>query len=303
MLTKDKNFYENEGKKIYSIIKENKQNDEEQATFLLNWCSNNLKKYYCDVVDDFQKFLQQLINNNLSLFIPFDCFKYSNDNLEKYFYIIQDDLSYKLLDILKKYYTNQKLNILTILVNNAEYKLIWTMTKMDRFDFSNNEIGKKYHEDMFNFSCFCHDNFIRFVYIHMKYYLEMFNIEYNNETPEWPTFHIERYYYPNNLLFKKGFRSDLNRGFRSAWEANFARVLNYLNINYDYENQRAAFKLTGKEGNEKYKFASAIYLPDFILEDGTIIEIKGEINYRSLANIALFRELYPEQYKKLLLTK
>lgn len=89
-------------------------------------------------------------------------------------------------------------------------------------------------------------------------------------------------------------------GFRSSWEANFARVLRYYNINFEYENKDKSYKLKNKEDNDKYKYASNIYLPDFII-DNKIIEIKGEMDYRSLGNIKLFRELYPDDYKNLII--
>jgi hypothetical protein len=55
------------------------------------------------------------------------------------------------------------------------------------------------------------------------------------------------------------FRKDLNRYFRSSWEANFVRVLNANNLTWFYEKDR--FKLLGEHGVIK-----STYVPDFRLE-------------------------------------
>lgn len=64
------------------------------------------------------------------------------------------------------------------------------------------------------------------------------------------------------------FRKDLNRYFRSSWEANFVRVLNTNNLTWFYEKDR--FKLLDEHGVIK-----STYVPDFRLEDGSFVEIKG----------------------------
>ena len=89
--------------------------------------------------------------------------------------------------------------------------------------------------------------------------------------------------------FKQEKREDIEENVRSAWESNIIRVFDYLKINYKYESE--AFRLFP---NAKYRFASPSYLPDFILDDGTIIEVKGHLNYRSLHNLKRFKELYPK---------
>ena len=70
---------------------------------------------------------------------------------------------------------------------------------------------------------------------------------------------------------KGGFREDLNCFFRSTWEANFARALNFLEIKWEYENQKHRVYL----GNYSY-------LPDFYLpENNLFIEIKGYLRDRA----------------------
>jgi len=75
----------------------------------------------------------------------------------------------------------------------------------------------------------------------------------------------------NNAMFgkppphsKAGFRKDLNHYVRSSWEANFARILKYLNIYYEYE--KYTFFL--KNGHS--------YTPDFYIPNkNKFYEIKG----------------------------
>lgn len=72
-------------------------------------------------------------------------------------------------------------------------------------------------------------------------------------------------------LGKPGFRKDLGHFCRSTWEANFARILIYRKIKYEYEPHRID---CGKLGS---------YLPDFWLIDKSIlIEIKGWENKDSV---------------------
>ena len=81
---------------------------------------------------------------------------------------------------------------------------------------------------------------------------------------------------------KYGRRKDLNNQFfRSTWEANYARILNYLNIDWQFEPKR--FKLLM---NEKICY----YLPDFYLPKyKTFVEVKGG---GSADKFYAFREQY-----------
>lgn len=96
--------------------------------------------------------------------------------------------------------------------------------------------------------------------------------------------------------FKKGKREDIDDEVRSSWEANITRLLNYLKIDYSYETD--SFRLITL--NNRYKLASPSYLPDYILNDGTIIEVKGHLSARSLANMKAFQELYPNEKIKVI---
>lgn len=98
----------------------------------------------------------------------------------------------------------------------------------------------------------------------------------------------------NGSRYRAYIREDLNKYFRSSWEANFARILNHLDIEWVYEPKRYYFK------NKINKVSS--YLPDFYLPQFDIwIEIKGWMNEKSRIKLELFEEEYPEEYKKLIL--
>ncbi len=77
------------------------------------------------------------------------------------------------------------------------------------------------------------------------------------------------------------FRNDLKMVFNSSWEANIARVLNYLGVKWEYE--KDSFPLTSEN-------FSGYYFPDFFLEGNTILEIKGFWDVDSLKKVSLFKE-------------
>lgn len=94
---------------------------------------------------------------------------------------------------------------------------------------------------------------------------------------------------------KGGKRKDLNnKYFRSAWEANIARVLNYLNIEWKYEIKRFVFD------NVESEICS--YQPDFYLPKlDKWIEVKGWMDKKSQLRLQYFKEQFPEEYRKLIL--
>ena len=64
---------------------------------------------------------------------------------------------------------------------------------------------------------------------------------------------------------KSGYRKDLGHLCRSTWEANFARILKYLGIPYEYEPK-----------DKRVRFSHCSYLPDFYLPDlNLFVEVKG----------------------------
>lgn len=90
-------------------------------------------------------------------------------------------------------------------------------------------------------------------------------------------------------LYKSGFRDDLTHYVRSSWEANFARVLNYLNRNYEYEKQH----FTLSNGTK--------YYPDFYdYKRNCFYEIKGFWKNGSQEKYNLFLSEYPHIKIKLI---
>lgn len=87
---------------------------------------------------------------------------------------------------------------------------------------------------------------------------------------------------------KCGIRVDLNQFFRSRYEANFARILNYLGIEWEYEVFR-------------FKFNDCSYLPDFYLPQFDIwIEAKGWLNSEGRTKLYRMAEFYPNEVIKIL---
>ncbi len=93
-------------------------------------------------------------------------------------------------------------------------------------------------------------------------------------------------------------RPDLNMYFRSTWEANYARILNYENIVWSYEDSR--FKMVDEFGE-----IVAVYTPDFFTDKW--IEVKGHADAandwncecsrceRDKMKMLLFSEQYPDE--------
>lgn len=93
---------------------------------------------------------------------------------------------------------------------------------------------------------------------------------------------------------KSGIRPDLGQYFRSAWEANVARILDYENIEWEYEPKRFFF--------EEEVDGVASYQPDFYLPQfNKWIEVKGWMDEKSKTRLRLFAEQYPEENKNLIL--
>ena len=92
------------------------------------------------------------------------------------------------------------------------------------------------------------------------------------------------------------YREDLGIFFRSRWEANFARVLNYLGVKWEYEIKR-------------FNTPHGSYTPDFYLPDQDIyIEVKGryypdlQISKRNFCreNGITIRMLRLKEYRRLI---
>lgn len=105
--------------------------------------------------------------------------------------------------------------------------------------------------------------------------------ERHKKGPESPLFGKLPRHNPN-----KGFREDLGHFVRSAWEADYARVLVYLGVEYQYEPRTFTLDNSGQ---------LITYTPDFyILSENRFVEIKGYMRELDALKIRLFREQYPE---------
>lgn len=94
---------------------------------------------------------------------------------------------------------------------------------------------------------------------------------------------------------KHGKRKDLNGTyFRSAWEANYARYLNYFQVKWEYEPKTFMF--------EKIKKGTRSYTPDFyLIDEDRWIEIKGYFSAKDKTKIKRFKKYYPSEFEKLTL--
>lgn len=93
---------------------------------------------------------------------------------------------------------------------------------------------------------------------------------------------------------KGGYREDLGHYVRSAWEADFARILKLHSIEYQYEPKTFELKMNGGE--------ILHYTPDFYTEsNNTFYEIKGWMHDLDKEKIDLFQEQFP-QYNFILIS-
>lgn len=85
---------------------------------------------------------------------------------------------------------------------------------------------------------------------------------------------------------KGGFRDDLGHYVRSSWEADFARVLKYNGLDYDYEPEQ--FELTLDDGRTVH------YTPDFYVKSlDTWFEIKGFMRDMDAMKIKAWQKKFP----------
>lgn len=81
-----------------------------------------------------------------------------------------------------------------------------------------------------------------------------------------------------------GYYMDIHHFVRSGWEHNIARILQWLELDYDYECH--VFTLSN----------GLTYIPDFyVYTDDTYYEIKGEMRTNTLTKYNMFREEYPDK--------
>jgi len=97
---------------------------------------------------------------------------------------------------------------------------------------------------------------------------------------------------------KKGVRPDIHPtySFRSATEANFARIMNKLGVSWKYEER--AFSFSG------YKTKPHVYIMDFEITEGCeklpagYYEIKGYMTPQSRQKLRRLKKCYPEEFSR-----
>lgn len=92
-----------------------------------------------------------------------------------------------------------------------------------------------------------------------------------------------------------GKRADLDSiYFRSKWEANYARYLNQLEIEWSYESKTFWF--------DGLKSGTVNYTPDFYIPaEDTWVEVKGRWDSESKTKLRRFRKYFPDEFTKLLI--
>lgn len=100
--------------------------------------------------------------------------------------------------------------------------------------------------------------------------------------------------YSEETWSKEGYRNDLDYAFRSSWEANIARILNYKNIKWKYEPGFINLEPPKYITSNTKKCELINYLPDFVLADESIIEVKGFWDLRSKLKVSQLIEQCPD---------
>ncbi len=97
----------------------------------------------------------------------------------------------------------------------------------------------------------------------------------------------------NQVRYKGGKREDLDNVYmRSAVEANYARYLKFLKVEFQHEPRKFFF--------EKIRQGNVSYTPDFYLpKEDRWIEVKGYFDSSSKTKLKRFKKYYPEQFAKL----
>lgn len=88
-----------------------------------------------------------------------------------------------------------------------------------------------------------------------------------------------------------GYREDLKFSCRSAWESNWARILNMYSIKFEFEPKVFTYPL---------KRGTKAYTPDFFLpETEEWVELKGYMDKKSKLKIKRFKIYWPKEFANL----
>ena len=133
-----------------------------------------------------------------------------------------------------------------------------------------------------------YDNYIDLYSYHIQQYKKYINYISNfdyNFYQACQALNLNTVYDLYHAHIRIGCRTDLNNQlFRSSWEANIARILQYENITYEYEKYRFNVNINNK---------AYYYIPDFYLGNNIFIEVKGFMREISCKKIQAFKKQYP----------
>ena len=238
---------------ILSLVKNEAENN---FIKILNYLHNEFS---------YQEYYFELDN---TLFIP-NIYRKKNNT----FYIFSFIPTYKpkLINHIMEQVYNKYPNIKIHIIKLSQYKRIikWFVNKINIF------ICKKYSNIMKQSICkYCKQQFHKF-----KPNEKFCSDECANK------YYIE---HESKRNYYSGYYMDIHHYVRSGWEHNIAKILQWCQLDYDYE---------------QYKFQlsdGSIYIPDFyVYIDNTFYEVKGEQRETAMQKINLFKQDYPD--KKLII--
>jgi len=104
----------------------------------------------------------------------------------------------------------------------------------------------------------------------------------------------------------KGVRLDVHPTyfFKSATEANVARIFNYLGLQWKYEERSFTFMHKRDDPKKGYKCKPWVYVMDFEILDGDtlfspgFIEVKGYMDTNSRKRLQRLKKNYPDEFSR-----
>lgn len=208
----------------------------------------------------------------------------SKCSLQKYFYVVYENDKEETLEIFRRFNIEPSINnVFSNKVNQICFIFVEKFSTTDLYKDRENHIGYKIFHEL-------ERHMIELDYFFYSWDREkdMFSNHYDNKihinTSYWLFGMRGKHKNDDNRNSQHGYRKDLDCAFRSSWEANIARILNYKNNKWEYEIKQ--FPL----GDVK---AGGAYLPDFFINGDAIIEVKGFWDALSRNRALCFTKLYP----------
>lgn len=260
--------------------------EEEKNIVILHYFCCFIRNEYND------ELMKHIIENYFQILSIVDLIKYQK-GVYRIFYVIEKE-NEQLID---KTLCNQNITISKhfIVYKELEY-ILYVVEKIINCNFDE------------NISEFVNNNDEKLIFTNLNQSIHVLLIPYSSCGYLFGNYHIDASFLGNpespwpwgskgileqkkEIRGNKGYRIDLNCGFRSSWEANIARLLLYKKIEFFYEDVEKSLVYTNRSG---YGTKMGIYLPDFSLTDGTIIEVKGAWDNRSLCKMRDVSEDFPD---------